>query len=202
MIDAPTLPTLVASRVKLRWLTDADVPALYAVFSHEEAMRYWSTPAMTELKQAQDYLDPIQAGFAEKNLFQWGIALLKTDEIIGTCTLHQLDARNRRAEIGFALNPAYWGQGYASEAVGRALQFAFGPLRLHRIEADTDPRNTASIAVLKRLGFAQEGHLRERWLTHGQAQDSALFGLLASDWRAMQTQGQAQGQRAQNAQNV
>jgi [ribosomal protein S5]-alanine N-acetyltransferase len=190
MIDAPTLPTLVASRIKLRWLTPADVAALFTVFSHEEAMRYWSTPAMTELKQAQDYLDQIHHCFAAKSLFQWGIALLKTDEVIGTCTLHQLDTRNRRAEIGFALNPAHWHQGYATEAVDRVLQYAFGPLRLHRVEADTDPRNTASIAVLTRLGFVAEGRMRERWLSHGQPQDSAFFGLLASEWRAAHPRAQ------------
>jgi RimJ/RimL family protein N-acetyltransferase len=186
MIDAPTLPTLVAHRIKLRWLTQADVPALFAVFSHADAMRFWSTPAMTELGQASDYLQEIQRCFKTKTLFQWGIAHLKTDELLGTCTLHQLDARNRRAEIGFALNPSHWHQGYATEAVGRLLQYAFSALKLHRIEADTDPRNAASITVLQRLGFVAEGRMRERWLTHGAPQDSAIFGLLAHEWRATQ----------------
>jgi [ribosomal protein S5]-alanine N-acetyltransferase len=184
MIDAPTLPTLVASRVKLRWMTQQDVPALFAVFSHAGAMRYWSTPAMTEMNQARDYLREIHHCFETKTLFQWGIAHLKTDALLGTCTLHQLDARNRRAEIGFALNPEHWHHGYATEAVGRVLQYAFNTLKLHRIEADSDPRNAASIAVLQRLGFVAEGRMRERWLTHGAPQDSAIFGLLAREWRA------------------
>lgn len=193
MLDAPTLPTLVAQRVKLRWLLQTDVPALFAVFSHPQAMQFWSTPAMTHEAQAKAYLEDIQRCFAAKTLFQWGIAQLKSDEIIGTCTLHQLDTRNRRAEIGFALNHKHWHQGYATEAVGRVVQYAFNTLRLHRIEADTDPRNAASIALLTRLGFVAEGHMRERWLTHGAPQDSAIFGLLAREWRAA---------RAAAAQNV
>jgi [ribosomal protein S5]-alanine N-acetyltransferase len=193
MLDAPTLPTLVAQRVKLRWLLQTDVPALFAVFSHPQAMQFWSTPAMTHEAQAKEYLEDIQRCFAAKTLFQWGIAQLKSDEIIGTCTLHQLDTRNRRAEIGFALNHTHWHQGYGTEAVGRVVQYAFNTLRLHRIEADTDPRNAASIALLTRLGFVAEGHMRERWLTHGAPQDSAIFGLLAREWRAA---------RAAAAQNV
>jgi RimJ/RimL family protein N-acetyltransferase len=188
MIDSPTLPTLVADRVKLRWLTEADIAQLYAVFSHPGAMQFWSTPAMTQQAQAAEYLRDIHQCFAAKTLFQWGIANRKSDEVIGTCTLHQLDVRNCRAEIGFALNPVHWGNGFATEAVTRMLQYAFGPLKLHRIEADVDPRNAASIAVLSRLGFVAEGRLRERWLTQGEPQDSAIYGLLAREWRAAQKQ--------------
>ena len=56
MIDGDSLPTLDAARVRLRWLTDADVDALYAVFSDPTMMRYWSTPAMTWRAEAEDYL--------------------------------------------------------------------------------------------------------------------------------------------------
>jgi RimJ/RimL family protein N-acetyltransferase len=55
---------------------------------------------------------------------------------------------------------------------------------LHRVEADTDPRNAASLALLERLGFVREGILRERWIVGGEVADSVLLGLLAADWRA------------------
>jgi RimJ/RimL family protein N-acetyltransferase len=55
-------------------------------------------------------------------------------------------------------------------------------LGLNRIEADTDPRNLAATRVLEKLGFMREGLLRERWITAGQKSDSALYGLLRSDW--------------------
>jgi RimJ/RimL family protein N-acetyltransferase len=53
---------------------------------------------------------------------------------------------------------------------------------LHRIEADIDPRNTASARCLERLGFVKEGLLRERWIVEGEVSDSAIYGLLQPDW--------------------
>jgi RimJ/RimL family protein N-acetyltransferase len=54
-------------------------------------------------------------------------------------------------------------------------------MALHRVEADVDPENGASIRLLERLGFQREGYFRERWFTFGSWKDSAMYGLLASD---------------------
>ena len=71
---------------------------------------------------------------------------------------------------------------HASEALRTALTFAFGPMNLHRVEADVDPDNAASLALLARLGFREEGRLAERWFTFGAWHDTILLGLLASDY--------------------
>jgi RimJ/RimL family protein N-acetyltransferase len=63
----------------------------------------------------------------------------------------------------------------------------FGPLQLHRLEADIDPRNLASARSLERLGFQKEGHLRERWIVEGEVSDTALYGLLATEWAERKT---------------
>jgi RimJ/RimL family protein N-acetyltransferase len=118
-------------------------------------------------------------------LFQWGLALLDTDMVIGTCTLASLDPENRRADLGFALARAYWGKGYMGEALRVLLRFGFSAMQLHRLTADTDPRNAASIRTLERLGFRREGYLREHYLLHGERQDSILYGLLRSDWEQL-----------------
>jgi [ribosomal protein S5]-alanine N-acetyltransferase len=181
MIDGPTLPTLAAERVVLRWLTDDDVPALYRIFSDPQVMRYWSHGPFTGLADAEEYLALIRRCFEEKSLFQWGVALADTDEVIGTCTLSSVNPTHRRAEIGYALARAHWGRGYMAEALPALLRFAFGTLGLHRIEADVDPRNVASLKSLERLGFTREGYLRERYHVNGEVQDTVLFGLLRSD---------------------
>jgi RimJ/RimL family protein N-acetyltransferase len=69
-----------------------------------------------------------------------------------------------------------------TEALAALVNYAFGELGLNRIEADTDPRNPAATRVLEKLGGMREGLLRERWITDGQKSDSALYGLLRSDW--------------------
>lgn len=181
MFDGETLPTLDASRVRLRWLTAADAPALYDIFSHPDVARYWSTPAYTELRQAEELVDEIHDFFAAGTLFQWGVAERGTDRVIGTTTLWQIDAGNQRAEIGFALARDRWGQGYMLEALRTFLGWCFDELDLRRIEADVDPGNAGSLRLLERLGFQREGYLRERWNTGGTIQDSVFLGLLARE---------------------
>ena len=185
MIETDCLPVLEGRRILLRWLTERDLDALFAIFSHDEVMRFWSEPAFADRTRARRLLDRIHDGFRRKTLFQWGVVLKDGEDVpIGTCTLSRLDAANRRAEIGFVLNRPFWGEGYMSEALRVLLDFAFGPLNLHRIEADVDPRNGPSLRLLRRLGFRSEGHLRERWLVNGEAQDSLFLGLLRREWLA------------------
>ena len=183
MIDGDRLPTLDAPRVRLRWVTADDVDAIYAVFSDPRMMRFWSSPAMKERAEAEVYVSKIHEGFQAKSLFQWGIELTQERRLLGTCTLFHLDPGNAKAELGYGLGSAYWGKGYMQEALGALLDFAFGTLRLRRLEADVDPRNDNSLRILGKLGFQREGLLRERWNVAGEIQDTAFYGLLAKEWR-------------------
>lgn len=182
-----SLPTLAAPPLRLRWLTTADLPALFTIFSDPEVTRYWGTARFHGLADAQSLLDDIHAHFHAGTLFQWGIELAgagSARQIIGTCTLAALDPTNRRAELGFALGRTHWGKGYARTAVTAVLNFAFEQLDLHRVGADTDPRNDASIRLLEKLGFRREGLLREHYQVTGEIQDALLFGLLRKEWQA------------------
>lgn len=177
------LPTLEAVRIRLRWLEERDVDALFAVFSDSAVTRYWSRPAMTQLSEAEELLADVRAGFDSGGLFQWGVERRLDDIVIGTCTLFQIDTKNRRAEVGYALGREHWGQGYMTEALQALIRHAFEDLDLTRLEADVDPRNVGSVRSLERHGFVREGHLRERWFVNGEIQDSLVFGLLRREWR-------------------
>jgi len=183
MIEGDELPTLEAPRVRLRWLAAGDVDALFDVFSDRVMMRYWSSPALTEHSEAEALLARIHQQFAEKFGFQWGIERKDDGRILGTCTLFHLDTRNMRAELGYCLASAYWKKGYMSEALTALIDHAFGVMTLRRLEADVDPRNENSMRILGKLGFSQEGLLRERWNVNGEIQDTAFLGLLAREWR-------------------
>lgn len=175
------LPTLRAKRVELCALTVADVPALFELFGDPAVTRYWSWPAFERIEQAADLFAQIAQSFADKSLFQWGIREVESGRVIGTTTLFQLDGRHRRGEVGFALRQDRWGQGLAGEAVARLLDFSFGELELHRLEADADPRNAGSLKLLERAGFRREGYLRERYHVNGEIADAVLLGLLRSE---------------------
>jgi ribosomal-protein-alanine N-acetyltransferase len=187
-MDWKSLPTINASRVSLRWISEEDVDALYRIFSDTEVMRYWSTPPLADRNAAVRLLDEIHDGFRHQTELKWGIARRKDNALIGTTTLFNLDLDNHRAEIGYGLDRAHWGKGYMSEALQALLVYAFEELALHRIEADVDPRNSASIRTVERLGFEREGYLRERWQVNGEIQDTVFYGLLRPDWEAIRSQ--------------
>lgn len=180
-----TLPTLEAERVRLRAMSDRDIDGLFAIFSNPEVMRYWSFTPLVDRDAAASLLNQTLEGFRRRALMKWGVALRESDELIGTVTLINFDFTNHRAEIGYALARAFWGHGYIQEALHAVLEYAFEDLSLHRIEADVDPRNAASIRTLERLGFQKEGYLRQRWHVGGEIQDALFFGLLRPDWEAM-----------------
>ena len=181
-MDSSQLPTINTSRLSLRWIRAEDVDDFYDVYSNPEVMRYWSTPPLADKEAAKKLINEIHEGIKRDEILKWGIALRSSDKLIGSLTLFHIDFTHRRAEIGYAQGRAYWGQGYMQEALKAVLNHAFEILNLHRIEADVDPRNAASVRTLERLGFQREGYLRERWQVNGEIQDAFYYGLLRPDW--------------------
>jgi RimJ/RimL family protein N-acetyltransferase len=180
LFDAVSVPT---PRLTLRFLTEADAPALYEIFSHPEVMRFWSRPPWTELAQAQQMLLDSQEGYRAGSALQLGIVRQADNLLVGTCSLFHFHVESRRAEIGYALGRPFWGFGYMHEALSALVDYAFETLGLNRLEADIDPRNHASARTLERLGFQKEGHLRERWIVSGEISDTWWYGLLRREWR-------------------
>jgi [ribosomal protein S5]-alanine N-acetyltransferase len=145
-------------------------------------MRYWSHEPFPHLTAAEEYVDSIHDHFRRHDLYQWGIELIESGEVIGTCTLALLDEAHARAEIGFALAHRQWGRGVMREIVPVLIRFAFDQsgvgLNLRRLTADADPSNSASIRLLTHLGFEPEGLLRRHYHVNGEIQDAAIYGLL------------------------
>ncbi|WP_088285329.1 GNAT family N-acetyltransferase [Ideonella sp. A 288] len=180
---------LATARLLLRPLRDGDAPGLWAIFSDARVMRYWSTPPWTTVEPAHEMIARDQAAMANGEHLRLGIERVDDGALIGTCTLFNLVAPCRRAEVGYVLGSAAWGQGCMHEALTALLDHGFTSMHLNRVEADVDPRNTASARTLERLGFLREGHLRERWIVGDEVSDSALYGLLHSDWQARTSPG-------------
>jgi RimJ/RimL family protein N-acetyltransferase len=174
---------LLTPRLTLRPLAAADAAAIFAIFSHPEVMRYWSSPPYTDVAQAHTMVLNCQAGWETGDYLTLGIERRSDAALLGTCTLFSFSATSRRAEMGYALGRPYWGAGYMHEALTALVAYAFTTLDLHRLEADIDPRNTASARTLERLGFRYEGLGRERWIVEGEISDTAWYGLLAREWQ-------------------
>ena len=91
--------------------------------------------------------------------------------------------RNKRVEIGYIIDPAHQRKGIATEAVSAMLDFCFGELGLHRVQAFTHPDNTASRKLVEKLGFRHEGLLRDNLRVGDEWRDDVLYALIETDRR-------------------
>ena len=184
-MDWEHLPTIETSRLTLRSITAEDVDNFFTIYSNPEVMRYWSTPPLPNRDAAAAEVAEIQRLFERREMLKWGIAVRAGNNLIGSVTLFHPDFTHRRVELGYALGRDFWGNGYMKETLIAVLTFAFSVLNMHRIEADVDPRNAASVRALERMGFQREGYLRERWHVNGEIQDAYFYGLLKPDWEVL-----------------
>jgi ribosomal-protein-alanine N-acetyltransferase len=187
-IDAAftTFPVLTTQRLRLREIRPDDAEAIFAIYSDEETMHYYNE-TFQSLAEAETYVILRHDDYVQRREIRWGITRHDDDRIIGSCGFHHFDEGHYegyyRAETGYILNRADWGQGIMAEALSAILTYGFSEMGLHRIEAVIDIANERSKNLLLKLGFQYEGNLRQRFLFRGSFEDEYYFGLLRDEWR-------------------
>jgi ribosomal-protein-alanine N-acetyltransferase len=181
-VPLPT-PTLHTTRLRLRPFTDADGDALFALHSNAHVLRYWDSPPWSERARAERFIAACRQMADEGTGARLAIDRATDGTFIGWCGLTSWNPDYRSASLGYVLDDAAWGHGYATEAAGAVLRWAYDALDLNRVQAEADTRNAASARVLEKLGFVREGTLREDCVVNGDVSDSWVYGLLRREWR-------------------
>ncbi|MEZ4634738.1 MAG: GNAT family protein [Caldilineaceae bacterium] len=169
----------------MRPFTEADTDAVFAPEA-THVMRYWDAPPWHEYAQAERFLARCQQMAQEGSGMRLAIERITGGSFIGWCTFMNWDPTYRSAMLGYCLDETAWGQGFATEAAGALLTWAFDSLDLNRVQSEVDTRNAASDRVLHKLGFLREGTLRENCIVNGEVSDSWVYGLLRRDWAMTQ----------------
>jgi RimJ/RimL family protein N-acetyltransferase len=175
-------PEIVTARLRLNRLTPADTAAFFAYRSLPEICRYQSfDPA--DADAAADFIAELAAVPWDRpgTWSQLAVREQRGDELVGDLGVHFLDAD--QVEIGFTIAPPRQRRGYATEAVRALLDHLLGAMGKHRVTASVDPRNEASVRVLRRLGLRQEAHFRQSLSFKGEWADDLVFAVLAAEWR-------------------
>jgi [ribosomal protein S5]-alanine N-acetyltransferase len=167
-----TPPVLEAPGVVLRPLVVGDAQALFAAHGDEQTHHFWSGPAHANVAQTAKY---IEETLALPGAQCWAITE-DGGEALGRIGLFV--QREGVAEIGIIMRRDATGRGLASKAVTLACDYGFTHLNLHRIAADIDPENNASLSLFLRAGFQREGLLRGNWKTHLGVRDTVMMGKL------------------------
>jgi ribosomal-protein-alanine N-acetyltransferase len=120
---------------------------------------------------------------AADDLVDFGILLAETDELVGRVQLSGITLGPfQNAHLGYFVAERHNGRGYATEAVRQAVDAAFGPLELHRVQAAVMPRNAASVRVLEKVGFREEGCARRYLRIAGAWEDHKLYAVTREEW--------------------
>lgn len=170
-------------RLILRDFVDEDWPAVLAYQSDPRYLRvYGLTGRNREEVQAFVSLFLAQQEEQPRYKYQLAITLKDSNRLIGNCGLRKEAPDSQVADIGYELSPDYWGNGYASEAIGRLVAFGFERLGLRRVWARTTADNQASRRVLEKLGLRLEGRMRSHERIAGKWVDRLIYGMLADEW--------------------
>ena len=178
LFDFSAFPILKTKRLTLRQLESTDAVDMLA-FSGDPMVQRFNGPVYETTAEVQKLIDWYHGEYAQQDGISWAVTFTGENKVIGMFGLHHWSRRHRRAEAGYDLARAYWGQGIASEALRTVLAFGFEQMNLHRIYANTIADNHESVRLLERLGFTREGTKRESsWEDDDTFHDSALYGLL------------------------
>ena len=182
---APTYP-LQTDRLLLRPYRPEDVDDVLSMFGREDVSRYLTWPpmnreaaqALVERRTKQTRIDGEGEGI--------GLVVreLDGDRFVGEVILRLLSEASRQGEIGWSVHPDAQGRGYATEAAREMLRLGFEEAHLHRIVAECDPRNEASIRVMTKLGMRREADHVDAVFLKGEWVGSTVFAMLESEWRS------------------
>jgi ribosomal-protein-alanine N-acetyltransferase len=174
-------PTRTGPRVRLAFPRARDRDDVLALNRASRAFhRDWASPPTTAARFAR-----LLARSRRPDYAALLIRRLADDAILGAIEVSQIVLGVfRSAYLGYQIGAPYARQGYMREALGLALTYAFVQLRLHRLEANIQPENAASIALVRQLGFTREGYSRRYLKIAGSWRDHERWAILVEDWRA------------------
>jgi len=180
-MTAVMVPELTTKRLLLRAPELSDAPDVLIFRGDPEVQRFNDEPLPT-VAEAATFIEFLREEIAADQRRHWAIEFAGT--VVGLIGLHGWEQHHRRAELGYDLARTHWGRGIAFEAARAVIEYGFGAMALHRIQAHTIADNHRSVRLLERLGFQREGTLREFSLEDdGAYHDSAVYGLLSGDRR-------------------
>ncbi|WP_224270536.1 GNAT family N-acetyltransferase [Haloprofundus salinisoli] len=167
---------LVGDRVELRTVEREDREFIARHRNDPTFRRVLGDARPMNLSAATDYFESVVGSDDGETLL-----VCVDDRAVGLCFFYDLDETNGNAELGYWITPEAQDRGYATDAARTLARYAFDERRLDKLTARVREPNAASVRVLEKLGFREEGVLREQEFVGGRRVDLRVFGLLASE---------------------
>ncbi len=172
---------LLNDRLYLREMFESDWVDVHKYASQEVVCQYQPWGPNTE-EESEKYVSQAIEDSIKKPRKRYVYAIIYNGSVIGAGEINIRSFTNKAGEIGYIVNPDYWGKGIATEVATLLIDFGFKELNLHRIFATCDPRNNRSAKVLEKVGMAREGIIRDHLFMRGGWRDSLLYSVLQDEW--------------------
>lgn len=176
-------PKLYTPRLVLRAMNHRDHLDMFEYASNPDVTKYLLWAPHDTPEYTRRYLKQVESSYKKGQFYDWGVEFTANGKFIGTCGLAAVDMPNNTAELGYVLNPDYWGMGIATEALTRVINFCFDELCFNRVEARYMLGNDASRRVMEKCGMKFEGVKRQAIFVRDGYVDVGICAIVASDPR-------------------
>ncbi len=176
-------PVMESKRLVLRGITVEDAKDLYNYYSDDEVTQYMNINSLDDEEQGKELISGMQSRYEKKEIIPWGITFKGENRLIGTCYLSDF-SMGGIATLGYDLSKRHWNVGIMTESLKSVIAFGFYQMGLHRIQSLVHPENIASIELLEKLDFINEGYLREYQYHYDEKyfRNVFIFSLLKKDF--------------------
>ena len=185
-----SFPEFSLGEFTLRKIEPRDIHAAFAGLSHPQVIAHYGV-SYASLEATAEQMHWFEQIVSDGSGIWWAIATAADDQMIGACGFNDWQPEHHRIDLGYWLLPDYWGRGIMQRALPPILRHAFTLMNVHRVHADVEPENLASIHLLRKLGFAHEGTLRDVEFKDGIYLSLHQLSLISTDPAAIALQLQA-----------
>lgn len=181
-------PVLKSDLLILKKIEEEHTDALFDIYNNDKVFTYCGIIPKHNKDTVRKMIGHFERDYNKKTRVKWGIFIQdQPDQLTGIIEIFDLDQKVNMVTLGYFLAEAYWGKGYAAEAVRMVLAFLFLQAEVNRVQADVMPRNEVSKKVLLKNGFVKEGTLRQAATWSGKGViDRDVFGILKEEYLEQQ----------------
>jgi RimJ/RimL family protein N-acetyltransferase len=175
--------------MKLRLIGKSDLIVIHNLHSLPETNEFNTLGIPNNLDETESVIKPWIFDNQQKEVknYTFAIEQIATSRFIGLIALKLGNPKYRRGEVWYKFHSDYWGKGFGTEALNRILDFGFGELKLHRIEAGCAVNNVGSIKVLEKVGMIREGRKRQVLPLRTGWSDNFEYAIVETDKRTLST---------------
>jgi RimJ/RimL family protein N-acetyltransferase len=172
---------LEGKRIRLRGYRLSDVASAIECFSDYDALKTYRGSAPMPLPiDVEKHLRESDAN--RRKEYDWVIEKSDDQTFLGSCGYSEIDWQSSHAQIGLFVAKPWRNQGFGGEAVQLLVSYMFQQMNLHKVELNVFAFNPAAVRLYERIGFIQEGRLRQRRFRDGSYHDEVRMGLLREEW--------------------